>query len=183
MVRSATVARAGKGWLISAASPLGVVGHTLPVDEHTGLVAVDDSVVSRRGDHEVSGAELLRRPVVHRHRHPPGHDVGHMRCLTRLRTRDRLDVLRPPPARVERSATHGAGFGVDNLQLSFSRLEGASLTTVNRNSRQATTGHTKLLGPLVPDNPEGSSMPSCVVHRLLALLLSGSWQLTRSRGN
>src|SRR5437660_407723 len=71
----------------------GVVREALPVDHHARIVTDDPRVVPGRDHREVAGPELHLLPVVHDYLHPARDEVAHVRCLTAVGLRDRLDVL------------------------------------------------------------------------------------------
>src|SRR3954447_6607098 len=102
----------------SSRSALCVVGETLPVDHHAGLVADDPGVVTGRATHVVAPPEGCFFAVVHADRHLPRDYVAHVRRHAAVRLSDGLNVLRPLPARLERCAPDTASLQIDQLKLS-----------------------------------------------------------------
>src|SRR5918998_1463398 len=96
--------RAGREYALGA---LRVVPELAEVDHHTGLVADHLGVVAWRDRDDVAGADLTLGAVVHPHAHPARDHIAEVRHLARVRARDRLDVLGPPPARLERPPSNG----------------------------------------------------------------------------
>src|SRR5579884_2597001 len=130
---------------------LGVVGEALPVDDHHGLVTDHPGVVSRRGDHHVAGPELVLGAIVHADAHASRDDVARVRALAALGLGDRLDVLRPAPARLEDRTAHDAlAADVDDLQLAAVVLEGAHLVRcVEALAQQSTRVRRHRVSPMV----------------------------------
>ena len=64
-----------------------------------------------------AGAALALAAVVHEDAHPSGQAVAQVRDLAGVRAGDRLDVLRPAPAGLERSATDHPASDIHDLGL------------------------------------------------------------------
>src|SRR5262245_46993596 len=102
-LRSASAGRStfDAGWRARRLVPLRVFADLPEIKEHTVLVADDLCVVPGRDRGHLAGRELLLAAVVHVDAHPPLDAVPEVRHLARVRARDRLDVGRPTPARLE----------------------------------------------------------------------------------
>src|SRR5919204_3259777 len=92
---------------------LRVVAGAEPVDDHDGLVSDDPRVVAARQRGDVAGAGDHLGAVVHPDRELAAHVVLEVRGLAAVRVRERLDVVRPAPARLEDEPSHLA---VSDLQ-------------------------------------------------------------------
>src|SRR5205807_288552 len=110
-----------------ALASLGVALQAAEVEQDATLVADDPRVVSGRHVKDVSGAELALAAVVHPQRHLAGQDVAEMLDLARVGAGDRLHVLGPPPARLERAAADLVAADVDELDAPFAVGELAHL--------------------------------------------------------
>ncbi len=86
------------------------------VADHPGVVAGLDEV-------GVAGPDVGLGAVVVHDVHRPGHDYADVAGLAAVTADDRLDALRPPPARLGRDAGRPDGPQVDHLDL---RLRGGS---------------------------------------------------------
>src|SRR5215204_3987646 len=98
-------------------SALRVVAELAEVDEDARLVADDLRVVPGRDRHDVAGPAFALGAVVHDHLHPPGHAVAEVGDLARVGPGDRLDVLGPPPARLEGATADHPAADVHHLSL------------------------------------------------------------------
>src|SRR5262249_37507829 len=81
----------------------GVALQAAEVEQHAGVLADDPRVVPRRHVEGIAGAELTLAAIVHPQRHAPLEHVADVLDLARLGARDRLHVLRPAPAGLERT--------------------------------------------------------------------------------
>src|SRR5260370_41645354 len=95
----------------------------MPVDRDAWFVADDPGIVAWCHDREIAWAELHLLAVVHDDVHPTRDEVAHVGGLTAVRLRNRLHVLRPPPARQERGAADGTCFEVHQLELTRAIFE------------------------------------------------------------
>src|SRR5437588_6557819 len=108
----------GPSLALSVSAPrLRVVAAGLEVNADERLVADDPGVVARRYRDQVAAPDLRLRAVVHPERHLPGDDVDEVRDFATLGAGDRLDGLRPLPARLESRAHHLLALQVQNLHL------------------------------------------------------------------
>src|ERR1043165_4046191 len=64
------------------------------------LIAFDPGIMTGWDDANVASLPVEFSSVVHAHLHAPGDDVPLVRDLAALAARDRLDALRPTPARL-----------------------------------------------------------------------------------
>src|SRR5829696_7601229 len=79
--------------------------HDLETDH--GLVPDDPPVMSGRNLVDVSRAKLHLRAIVHTHTEPAGDQMTQVMRLAAIRARERFDVLRPPPPRLELATGDG----------------------------------------------------------------------------
>src|SRR5205085_594543 len=86
----------------------------LEADE--GLAAEHLRVVARFDHVDLAGGELDDGSVVVRHPHPAGLDHSDVSELTRVRTGDGLDAVRPAPAGLERQSRRGRPAEVDDVR-------------------------------------------------------------------
>src|SRR5204863_8045894 len=89
------------------------------VEQHAGFVADDPRVVSGWHVECVAGPELALGAVVHPQCHAALQDVADVLDLTGVGPGDRLDVLRPAPARLEGSAADGVAVEIHELYTSL----------------------------------------------------------------
>jgi hypothetical protein len=93
----------------------GVVLHAGDVHLDTRLVPTNPGVVAWWDHHDVVGTDVLFGAIVHPDAHPTGDAVGQVRRLTALGFSDRLHVLGPAPARLERSTPDRARRQLDHI--------------------------------------------------------------------
>src|SRR5438270_2830688 len=99
----------------SGSARLRVTLQTAEVEHHAGLLADDPGVVPRRHVKRLAWPELALAAVVHPQRHAAFQDVADVVYLARIGPGDRLDVLRPAPARLEDAAPDRVAVQVDQL--------------------------------------------------------------------
>src|SRR5918995_5028898 len=185
---------------------LGVVGETLPVDENARFITDDPCIVAGGHHGDVPRAIVHLLAIVHYNLHSAGNEVPQVRRLATPGARNRLHVLRPLPARLERRTTNRPPFEVDQLELALTILEWPSLVG-GLETLADQTGHDRLLtssrdihvalvsqcgrGPRVAPSPgivyrlcEWSSRPS---RRLpggsrVRAAISAALQIVRGRG-
>jgi len=80
---------------------LGVVLHARKIEHYTRLISHNPTIVSGGNRHDVAGSELELAAVVHHNLLVPGENVTEVRGLAAICAGDRLDVLRPTPARLD----------------------------------------------------------------------------------
>ena len=98
IVRSRVAARVSAAML---SARLGVVLHARKIEHYARLISHNPTIVSRGNRHDVAGSELELAAVVHHNLLVPGENVTEVRGLAAICAGDRLDVLRPTPARLE----------------------------------------------------------------------------------
>src|SRR5215207_1032712 len=101
-VPTADAPRSADRWA-GPASALRVLRVAAEVDGDAGLVADRPGVVPRSDRRDVTGPDVGLGAVAHRDVHPAGDDVHQVRRLAAVGAGDRLDVVRPSPARLERA--------------------------------------------------------------------------------
>src|SRR5262249_1728800 len=79
----------------------GVLLHARDVDQHGWLAADGPPIVTRRDIERFAGSELEFLTVVHARGETTRNHVPGVGLLTAVGARDGLDVLRPPPSRLE----------------------------------------------------------------------------------
>src|SRR3954465_10538413 len=90
------------------------------------------------------GAVVHLLAIVHHDLHPAGNEVPQVWRLATLGARNRLHMLRPLPARLERRTTNRSPFEVDQLKLALTVLKWPSfIRGVETLADQ--TGHSRLL--------------------------------------
>ena len=82
---------------IQSVAGAGPNGCPLPVHLDNRLVADYPGIVTRRNRGNLPRTHLELGTVGHDNMHLSGDDVGPVRCHTRVRSGNRLDVVRPPP--------------------------------------------------------------------------------------
>jgi hypothetical protein len=81
---------------------LDIPARILEVKEHAWLITDNPGIVSRRDNANIARPEISRSAVVHHGVKLPGNNVCKMCSLATRRPGDRLDMLRPLPARFAR---------------------------------------------------------------------------------
>jgi hypothetical protein len=81
---------------------LGVLGIAAEVNRHAGLVAHDPCIVTRLDRGNIAGADLALLSTARLYPHAARQAIQQMRRLAAVGPCNRLDVLRPPPAGLER---------------------------------------------------------------------------------
>src|SRR5918912_464732 len=99
-----------------------VVAGAVPVDDHDRLVAEDPGVVAARQRRDVTGAGDKLGAVVHPDRQPSRDVVLEVGRLAAVGTRDRLDVVRPAPARLQNQPPDLAAADLENLGAPVGKL-------------------------------------------------------------
>jgi hypothetical protein len=89
-------------------SPLGILSSAPEKSSHTSFVAHYPGVVAWGNGPGVPRTELVLGTVVHPHTYTPREHVAHVRNLATLSASNGLDVLRPPPSRLEHGPTYAA---------------------------------------------------------------------------
>src|ERR1700694_3289376 len=89
-------------------SGLRVVARAVPVDQHNPFVTDDPGVVSRGQRGDIAWPRLEFGAVGHADVEHTGGVILEVRGLAQLGAGDRLDVLRPAPARLQREAADHA---------------------------------------------------------------------------
>src|SRR5665213_1074166 len=97
-------------------SGLRVVARAVPVDEHNPLVTDDPCVVSRGQRGDIAWMRLEFGAVGHPDVEHTGGVVLEVRGLAQLSAGDRLEVLRPPPAGLQREAAYHAAANVHQFE-------------------------------------------------------------------
>src|SRR5262249_54015038 len=102
--------------------PLRVVRRPGPIDRYDGVVSDNPGIVTGRDQDELAGPCLGFFSVGHLDHHATGHLVEEMRRLTEIRACDRLDVVRPLPARLRVEPADRAATDIHDLDVAMTKL-------------------------------------------------------------
>src|SRR5919108_1394899 len=103
---------------------LRVVARPVPVDDHDRLVAHDPGVVAARERSDVARTGNELGAVVHPDPQPAAYVVLEVRRLAAVGARDRLHVVRPPPAGLQDEPPHLAPADLEDLGAAVRELAG-----------------------------------------------------------